>query len=190
MSNTDSPTERRDSLVHHYQHQEVEQQERLQRVVIISLDENSGRSVFDWAMHHFIQPETDMVILVHVRTIDIPVAPYISATGYLDELAELRRQDSHRLLREFAHELVHKKIACKAISMIGDAGTEIVRKATETKADALVMGSRNLGVVKRTLLGSVSDYCVHHCPCTVIVVRPKPHADDTSSQPTARSASE
>lgn len=36
--------------------------------------------------------------------------------------------------------------------MIGEAKTEIVRKATEIKADALIMGSRQMGTIKRYLL--------------------------------------
>ncbi|KAG5457940.1 MAG: hypothetical protein BJ554DRAFT_1935, partial [Olpidium bornovanus] len=30
------------------------------------------------------------------------------------------------------------------------------------------MGSRGMGAIKRTLLGSVSDYCVHHLPIPVV----------------------
>jgi hypothetical protein len=36
------------------------------------------------------------------------------------------------------------------------------------------MGSRGFGATKRSRkarLGSVSDYCVHHCDCPVVVVR-------------------
>ncbi|XP_065862196.1 universal stress protein PHOS32-like [Euphorbia lathyris] len=39
---------------------------------------------------------------------------------------------------------------------------------------AVIMGSRGFGAVKKGSdgkLGSVSDYCVHHCVCPVVVVR-------------------
>ncbi|MBA0738908.1 hypothetical protein Gogos_012221 [Gossypium gossypioides] len=39
---------------------------------------------------------------------------------------------------------------------------------------AVIMGSRGFGASRRTCkgrLGSVSDYCVHHCICPVVVVR-------------------
>uniref|UniRef100_A0A2P2JM36 Uncharacterized protein MANES_15G081300 n=1 Tax=Rhizophora mucronata TaxID=61149 RepID=A0A2P2JM36_RHIMU len=39
---------------------------------------------------------------------------------------------------------------------------------------AVIMGSRGFGAAKRGSdgrLGSVSDYCVHHCVCPVVVVR-------------------
>ena len=38
-------------------------------------------------------------------------------------------------------------------------------------ADLLVVGSRGHGAVIGALLGSVSQYCVHHAPCPVVVVR-------------------
>uniref|UniRef100_A0A2P2QPB9 UspA domain-containing protein n=1 Tax=Rhizophora mucronata TaxID=61149 RepID=A0A2P2QPB9_RHIMU len=39
---------------------------------------------------------------------------------------------------------------------------------------ALITGSRGFGAARKATkgrLGSVSDYCVHHCVCPVIVVR-------------------
>ena len=39
---------------------------------------------------------------------------------------------------------------------------------------AVIMGSRGFGASRREAkgrLGSVSDYCVHHCVCPVVVVR-------------------
>ncbi|CAO3644116.1 unnamed protein product [Cunninghamella echinulata] len=144
----------------------------LSRVVCICLDSTSGKDAFNWAVNSFIQPSTDLVILLHVRQIDLPIAPYINATGYLDEVGEELREESHQLLRHYAGKLVKKHVTCKAISMIGDPKTEIVRKIKEVKADTVIVGSRNYGLVKRTLLGSVSDHIAHHSPCTVIIAKP------------------
>ncbi|KAG1123699.1 hypothetical protein G6F42_010301 [Rhizopus arrhizus] len=146
----------------------------LTRVVLVCLDPESADTTFQWALDNFIVPKKDLVVLVHVRQIDIPVAPYINSTGYIDDVSQERREESHHLLRVFAEELNRRKVACKAISMVGDPKAEILRKATEIKSDVVLMGARKMGTIKRTLLGSVSDYIVHNCPCTVIVTKVEP----------------
>lgn len=51
---------------------------------------------------------------------------------------------------------------------------------------AVIMGSRGFGASRRTSkgrLGSVSDYCVHHCVCPVVVVRFGDDKDGVVSEP-------
>ncbi|KAI8060294.1 hypothetical protein BC940DRAFT_312243 [Gongronella butleri] len=144
----------------------------VERVVCICLDDSSGKDAFEWAVNEFIQPDKDMVTLLHVRELDIPITPYMTAAVYVEEMGEERREESHQLLKHFAAQLVKKNVACKAISMVGDPKSELVRKITEIKADVAIVGSRNYGAIKRVLLGSVSDHLAHHCPCTVIIAKP------------------
>ncbi len=53
----------------------------------------------------------------------------------------------------------------------GDAGAAICQLAAELSAQAIVVGSRGRGRLKRALLGSVSDHVVRNAPCSVIVTR-------------------
>lgn len=55
----------------------------------------------------------------------------------------------------------------------GDAGAAVCRFAEEVGADAIVMGSRGRGGVKRALLGSVSDHVVRNAPCPVVITNPR-----------------
>jgi nucleotide-binding universal stress UspA family protein len=38
-------------------------------------------------------------------------------------------------------------------------------------ADLLIVGSRGHGEFAAALMGSVSQHCVHHAPCPVLVIR-------------------
>jgi nucleotide-binding universal stress UspA family protein len=58
----------------------------------------------------------------------------------------------------------------------GNAGPTLCDLATELGADAVVLGSRGRGGLKRAVLGSVSDHVVRNAPCPVVVTGPK--ADD------------
>ncbi len=53
----------------------------------------------------------------------------------------------------------------------GDPGAAICDLAKELSAQAIVLGSRGRGGLKRAILGSVSDHVVRNAPCSVIVTR-------------------
>jgi nucleotide-binding universal stress UspA family protein len=53
----------------------------------------------------------------------------------------------------------------------GKPGETIIRLAEEESATMIVMGTRGLGKMRRTIMGSVSDFVVHHAHCPVIVCR-------------------
>ena len=53
----------------------------------------------------------------------------------------------------------------------GRKDQEIVRVAEEIGAGLIIIGSRGLGGVRRTLMWSVSDSVVRHAHCPVLVVR-------------------
>ena len=53
----------------------------------------------------------------------------------------------------------------------GDYAEEILDAAKDFKADMVVIGSRGLGLLKSTVLGSVSQKVLHHAECSVVTVR-------------------
>lgn len=165
-------------IVHHVQ--EHEDYNSLTRVVVICLDEATSESVFQWSVHNFINPQLDMVILVNVRPSEHFTTPYGNQTDYLIKIAERHRDESHALLKKYGAQLTAKKvitgfpcfvtrfmkteltnimqIACKAISMHGDAQYEIVSKAIEVKADVVIVGSHGSGFLKR--YGTPTYLCI------------------------------
>ena len=51
----------------------------------------------------------------------------------------------------------------------GNPAQVLIEEADE--ADLLVVGSRGHGGFAEALLGSVSQHCVHHAPCPVVIIR-------------------
>ena len=56
--------------------------------------------------------------------------------------------------------------------VLGGAGPVLVAAARD--AAFLVVGTERTGLAKRILLGSVSEYCVRHATCPVVVVPAEP----------------
>ena len=61
-------------------------------------------------------------------------------------------------------------------------GRAIVETADKEHASLVVMGTRGLGKLRRTILGSVSSYVLHHAHCPVVIC-------PTSVQKTGKSES-
>lgn len=53
----------------------------------------------------------------------------------------------------------------------GEPGHAIIEKAKELNASYIVTGSRGLGKIRKTLLGSVSSYLLHHSHIPVVVCK-------------------
>ena len=52
-------------------------------------------------------------------------------------------------------------------------GEAVIRAATELESDFIVTGTRGLGKIRRTIMGSVSQYIVHHANVPVLICREK-----------------
>lgn len=53
----------------------------------------------------------------------------------------------------------------------GEAGPQICEIAQQYQADLIVIGRRGRGRLQTALLGSVSNYVLHHAHCSVLVVQ-------------------
>ncbi|ELU16336.1 hypothetical protein CAPTEDRAFT_21111 [Capitella teleta] len=80
------------------------------------------------------------------------------------KVKELEKKYEEKMRSRHAHGKIVLKISNKP-------GEALVQVAKEQKADLVIMGTRGLGRIRRTILGSVSDYVVHHAHCPVLICR-------------------
>ncbi|MGK7958989.1 universal stress protein [Crocosphaera sp.] len=55
--------------------------------------------------------------------------------------------------------------------LLGNPSSSIIKTAKSWQADLIIMGHRGLTGLSEMFLGSVSNYVVHHAPCSVLLVQ-------------------
>lgn len=88
-----------------------------------------------------------------------PIDPWDDSHVHAEELVEARR-----LLRE-------EGIEAKLVESAGNVPEIIERFAEAGSFDAVIVGTRGLGMIGRTLQGSVSEHVATHAHTTVVVAR-------------------
>ncbi|XP_057455422.1 universal stress protein PHOS32 [Lotus japonicus] len=155
--------------------------------IAVDLSDESAYAV-RWAVQNYLRPG-DEVILLHVRPTSVL---YGADWGAVDHNAEDgdggdSSEESRRKLEDdfdnftstkasdLAEPLVEEQIPFKIhIVKDHDMKERLCLEVERLGLSAVIMGSRGFGASKRAAkgrLGSVSDYCVHHCVCPVVVVR-------------------
>lgn len=149
----------------------------------VDLSDESAYAV-KWAVANYLR-QGDHVILLHVRPTsflygaDWGPASEPGAKGASPESQQLMEDEFEALTTskaaDLAKPLADAKIAHKIhIVKDHDMKERICLEVERLGATAVIMGSRGFGAAKRSRkarLGSVSDYCVHHCDVPVVVVR-------------------
>jgi nucleotide-binding universal stress UspA family protein len=94
--------------------------------------------------------------------------------GYDRELYEMIEEEARETLRKLTWRVkVVGGTVAEAHLRMGVVAEEIVGLADELDAGLVVVGSRGLGRIRRTLAGSVSESVFRHAHCPVMVVRAK-----------------
>jgi nucleotide-binding universal stress UspA family protein len=94
--------------------------------------------------------------------------------GYDRELYEMIEEEARETLRKLTWRVkVAGGTVAEAHLRMGGVAEEIVGLADELEAGLVVVGSRGLGRIRRTLAGSVSESVFRHAHCPVMAVRAK-----------------
>jgi len=139
-----------------------------------------SENAFQWYAKNYHQPG-DVLGLMHVHE-----GPAMEPTGITlfsgpqfveQHYRELRRsiQESKDIIQKYKDLCQDLDIKCEIIfeDKKHSAGNTICETAKEKNADAIIMGQRGLGMISRKLLGSTSDYVLHHSHIPVMVIPSK-----------------
>ncbi|XP_074307840.1 universal stress protein PHOS32-like [Silene latifolia] len=166
----------------------------------VDLSDESAYAV-RWAVQNYLRPG-DAVTLVHVRPTSVLYGADWGSTHFTtaaadsgsgdDEVKKKKKLEDDfdsftaGKIAELAQPLVDAKIGFKVhVVKDHDMKERLCLEIERLGMSVVIMGSRGFGASRRdskARLGSVSDYCVHHCICPVVVVR---YPEDT--EPSAAS---
>ncbi|CAK9181289.1 unnamed protein product [Ilex paraguariensis] len=150
--------------------------------IAVDLSDESAYAV-KWAVQNYLRPG-DAVILLHVRPTSVL---YGADWGAVDVPVDTTNEESQQRLEDdfdnftttkandLSQPLVEALFPFKIhIVKDHDMKERLCLEVERLGLSAVIMGSRGFGASRRNAkgrLGSVSDYCVRHCVCPVVVVR-------------------
>ncbi len=109
--------------------------------------------------------------------------------GYQPELVEsyLRQWEENQkhgsdLLQSRLSEATALGLTVESIQRFGDPGQEICKLARDWGANLIILGRRGLTGLREMILGSVSNYVIHHAPCSVLIVQEQEGASAESAE--------
>jgi len=113
----------------------------------------------------------------------MPVVSYGFDTATIESHEATQNKEQGELKQRVAEEL--KKAGILEFEWVGERGAPgdvICNMAYEKGVDCLIMGDQGFSGITRFLLGSICTYCLHHAPCSVLIVKDeKARAKDYAS---------
>ncbi|EDX83420.1 universal stress protein family, putative [Synechococcus sp. PCC 7335] len=153
--------------------------------IMVAIDESAASEwAFDLALEMAKALNAELT-LIHVLDVYSPTAPQQPHT-WADTSMEIN-EAAHREYRNKWNQFVNryeallKKYQGKAKSAgvsaqykqpYGHPGPTLVKTVKEDGIDLMVVGNHDPSTTESSVLGSVSNYLVHHSPCSVTVVHP------------------
>lgn len=153
--------------------------------ILVALDRSTAsQTVFHHALFLAKAMPTQLMLLHVLSTEDhgSPGLEAVTATGYYQilqadqiKLYQQRWQayvnESLTELQLMADQTNHAAIATEIKQLSGQPGRTICQVAQDWGAELIIMGRRGYSGLSEFILGSVSNYVVHHASCSVFIVQ-------------------
>jgi nucleotide-binding universal stress UspA family protein len=153
--------------------------------ILVAIDDTDiGRHVFDEALYVAKKTGADMMLLHVVSPFDdkYPNPMYIEPYGFYSTLQtesvknymgewELLKQEGIEFLTLLCNQATLEGVTIEFTQNFGDPGRMICEVARNWEADLIMLGRRGRRGLSEFFLGSVSNYVLHHAPCSVLTVQ-------------------
>jgi nucleotide-binding universal stress UspA family protein len=168
--------------------------------ILVAIDESSlCPSVFSAAMElaHSNKAELKLLHCIAPEVVSEPMPPVafdvslnmgLVSNNYPTQriLVDNQIEEAQAVLNRYSEEAARQGVLTTSAYEIGEAGYQLCDEAKDWGADLIVVGRRGRTGLTEALLGSVSNYVVHHAPCSVLVIQevelepPPPDVNDLS----------
>ncbi|XP_061364120.1 universal stress protein PHOS34-like isoform X1 [Gastrolobium bilobum] len=151
------------------------------RVMVLAIDEHEHSNyALEWTLDHFFTPFGSNapfnLVIVNAKP-SPPVAVSMAGPGAIGSeifpAVEMQLKQIADQITEKAKQVCASKLVRDVLVEVveGDARNVLCDAVERHHASVLVLGSHGYGVIKRAVLGSVSDHCAHHAHCSVMIVK-------------------
>jgi len=137
--------------------------------IVVGVDGSpSSKAALAWAVRQAERTGGTVEAVIAWRYPAVLAAPF----GPAEVLPETDFADvAARVVSQAISETVDPSGPVKASSIVAEGNPAEVLLDAAQGADLLVVGSRGHGSLTEALLGSVSQHCVHHAQCPIVIVK-------------------
>ncbi|KAK3096807.1 hypothetical protein FSP39_003513 [Pinctada imbricata] len=158
---------------------ETKEGKKTRRVVIAMDGSEHSHYAFKWYLTKLRLPG-DFLSLLHFATYENmsygAVSLFPGDPSIVEKIINTEEKRISEFIDKLGSLLQENGIEGEVLRLSGEhAGQVLLKKAEELQADMIVTGSRGLGTVRRTVLGSISDYIIHHAHVPVVVCKHVSH---------------
>ncbi|NJO72601.1 MAG: universal stress protein [Leptolyngbyaceae cyanobacterium RM1_406_9] len=160
--------------------------------ILVAIDASDrGQMVFNEALS-LAKATAANLMLLHVLSSEEEGSPNVSMIGLeyyptvAGELTEMHRKQwteyegrGLKMLQSYTEQASNAGVVAEFTQNLGSPGRTICEMARTWQADLIVIGRRGHSGISELLLGSVSNYVLHHAPCSVLTVQESTQVDST-----------
>lgn len=111
------------------------------------------------------------VTLLNIYEFKLLIGGYEINPTIVVELEQNLQKRGEEILDEAKKELDDMGVNSNTVMIQGEPGVSIVEYLNNDKFDLLIIGSHGTGTMKSLLIGSTSNYVIHHTKCPTLIIQ-------------------